>query len=233
MVAGLIEVCEKKKLDTSKVIFCDFFYCSGNASPLLWDDEVKRLSREKAIKDISFRNKKWGWRNFAFNTTYKDNKNCGKNFLNSSWGRVFGMSSAIRPNCNNCSYNYFVKKSDISLGDFWNSYAIPKEWKDNKGVSLVSVNSDKGLCFLKNIENYATLNKVDKNVINWIHSKNEVVDNSGQRKEFWDYYNEYGYRKLLDKYCKVTVRDIVSVSIIRNVLIKTRLIELIDKRKKS
>lgn len=228
-VAGVIGICKARHIDMSNAIFCDFFQCSGNASPLLWREEVNRLSANRQISDIYFRDKSNGWRNYSFKINYVDKTSFVADFLLSVWGRLFGLSYSSRENCMKCQFNGFHKKSDISIGDFWNSYAIPKIWKDNKGVSLVVVNTEKGQEAIESIEGYALLQHIEKNSVNWEKESREA--DSKRRSEFWSFYRQSGYENLLRKYCAITWKDKFLTLVVRNSLIKTKMIELLDKRK--
>ncbi|MBP2658715.1 MAG: dehydrogenase subunit, partial [Firmicutes bacterium] len=49
-----------------------------------------------------------------------------------------------RPSCYHCSFKTLARQSDITLADFWGIENILPSLDDDKGTSLILVNSDKG-----------------------------------------------------------------------------------------
>ena len=50
----------------------------------------------------------------------------------------------LRPSCYNCHSKSVERQSDITLADFWGIEHVCPEFFDDKGTSLVLVNSEKG-----------------------------------------------------------------------------------------
>ncbi|MFR2767102.1 MAG: Coenzyme F420 hydrogenase/dehydrogenase, beta subunit C-terminal domain [Thomasclavelia sp.] len=50
----------------------------------------------------------------------------------------------LRPSCYDCHSKSLHRNSDITLADFWGIKEVCSEMYDNKGTSLVFINSDKG-----------------------------------------------------------------------------------------
>jgi len=61
----------------------------------------------------------------------------------------------LRPSCYQCSFKEFKSGSDITLGDYWGIQNILPDFDDDKGISLVIVNTEKGRTL------YERLNKID------------------------------------------------------------------------
>ena len=58
--------------------------------------------------------------------------------------KVFLKDLCLRPSCYDCHSKSLHRNSDITLADFWGIKEICPEMYDNKGTSLVFINSDKG-----------------------------------------------------------------------------------------
>lgn len=56
-----------------------------------------------------------------------------------------------RPSCHACPAKQQRSGSDITLGDFWGIESLMPEIDDDKGVSAIIVNSDKGMQVLHNV----------------------------------------------------------------------------------
>ena len=60
----------------------------------------------------------------------------------------------MRESCSQCPYTNIKRVGDITVGDQW---GIPKDspYEDDKGLSLILINSDKGKQLFENIEKNA------------------------------------------------------------------------------
>lgn len=58
--------------------------------------------------------------------------------------RKIGYNECLRPSCYDCPAKSGKSQSDITLGDFWGIQEIHPEIDDDKGLSLVLINSEKG-----------------------------------------------------------------------------------------
>ena len=61
------------------------------------------------------------------------------------YSRMFYSNLMLRESCYSCPFTNFNRTSDISIADFWGWTKISDKFNDNKGVSLILVNSDKGI----------------------------------------------------------------------------------------
>lgn len=57
----------------------------------------------------------------------------------------------LRPSCAHCPNRSLKSDSDITIADFWNIEKINMEYDDDKGVSLILVNSDFGRSYLETL----------------------------------------------------------------------------------
>lgn len=130
--------------------------CHGVPSPLVWRKYLKEslftLKADKytsAIKitDINFRNKDNGWKSYHFTLTGLSGTKqikLDEPFNKNIFMRGFLQNLYLRPSCYKCPSKSFKSSSDITLGDFWGISNHLPEIDDDKGVSLLSINSKKG-----------------------------------------------------------------------------------------
>lgn len=57
--------------------------------------------------------------------------------------RGFLNNLYLRPSCYNCKSKNGVSHADLTIGDFWGVNTVIPKFDDDKGVSLVLVNSKK------------------------------------------------------------------------------------------
>lgn len=69
----------------------------------------------------------------------------------------------LRSSCGSCVFTNFNRPSDITIGDYWGWEKISKDFNDdNKGCSLLFINTIKGQILLNKISNNLFLLKSDK-----------------------------------------------------------------------
>lgn len=133
---------------------CDFI-CRGVNSPKVFLKYMDMLERQYGAKatEIKFKNKKWGWHNFSMRVNFAN----GKEYCKDRWHDLFFIGylqagNFTRPSCYNCHFKGFPQKADITLADFWGIERIDKSMDQDKGTSLVMINSDKGMSLFSTIK---------------------------------------------------------------------------------
>lgn len=104
------------------------------------------------IRSISFRDKRLGWKKFSFALTLAEATAEGKkNTVSLSyWHRenpyMLGFLSnlIIRRSCQHCMVKKGRSKSDITIADFWGIQRIRPEFDNDKGCSMVVLNTEIG-----------------------------------------------------------------------------------------
>ena len=130
------------------------FICRGVNSPkvfLSYMDMLERQYGSKAVK-IKFKAKKWGWHNFSMRVNFEN----GKEYCKDRWHDLYFIGylqsgNFARPSCYECQFKSFPKKADITLADFWGIEKIDQTMDQDKGTSLVMINSDKGQALFDSI----------------------------------------------------------------------------------
>lgn len=148
------------KKEYSNLITLDI-KCHGVPSPKVWQYYIQEKNGgkdTKSIINIEFRNKKFGWYDYQFKVksphiAYECNHNNDAYFIG------FLKHIYIRPSCYTCKYKNGSSYSDITLADFWNIKNVFPSIDDNKGISCIIINSDKGKQLLYNIKNNIRLNE--------------------------------------------------------------------------
>lgn len=121
------------------------FICLGVNSPQVYKQYLKYLENKYQSKVISvqFKNKDFGWNKFHTKIIF-ENKQIyyGQRYEDLFYKGFIGKRSLFfRESCYNCSFKDFPRFSDISLGDFW---GVKKKYDNDKGTSVVMLNSKKG-----------------------------------------------------------------------------------------
>lgn len=117
--------------------------CHGAPSPGVWRRYVREAEKEGRIEEIRFRDKSTGWRNYSvvFSTASGERRMPHRECL---YMRGFLRDLYLRPSCYECRFKCGKSGSDLTLGDLWGvERALPFP-DDDKGVSLVLVNTPAG-----------------------------------------------------------------------------------------
>lgn len=146
-IAGLKSIAEIKKLDKN-LLLCEIM-CDSVASPVLFEKFRNQVEKKynKEIKNINFRSKQNGAHTKSMEITFKDEEKIilplNKNNLYSEYMQIFGCGLSAPESCSNCQFEHTNERiSDFTIGDYWGRKEILED--DNKGISLMLVNSEKG-----------------------------------------------------------------------------------------
>jgi len=121
--------------------------CHGVPSPKVW--KLYKEYREKKIDSnltkMSFRSKKEeGWNRYHISMNFENQKEYTKLHNDDVYMKAFLKHLSLRESCTDCKFKKKNRISDITLADFWGIKNIKPELNDEKGTSLVIVNSGKG-----------------------------------------------------------------------------------------
>lgn len=131
-------------------LICVDFVCHGVPSPMAWKEYVKYRSQIDASgqlpEKINLRSKKSGWSRYRYSNLYEypDGNVYTALSGNDLYMKLFVGDYISRESCSNCQFKGYSRVSDITLGDFWGIWDIDPEMDDDKGTSLVLVQSEKG-----------------------------------------------------------------------------------------
>lgn len=124
-------------------LLCIDIVCHGVPSPKVWKGYLawqEKKNRSK-VKKVDFRNKKdFGWRNHIETLGLKN----GQTVNSKVFTTLFYGHSILRPCCYECPYKSVMHPGDITIADYWGIEKAAPEFDDNKGVSLVLINNEKG-----------------------------------------------------------------------------------------
>lgn len=117
--------------------------CHGVPGPYLWRDYLAYLEKKQGdrICWVNFRDKQeYGWT--AHHETFKFENGGG---VKVSFTDLFYKHIMFREACGKCHFANTRRPSDITLGDFWGWERFdPDINKDDKGLSLIFINTEKG-----------------------------------------------------------------------------------------
>jgi len=134
-------------------LFTMDFICRGMNSPKAfkaWLSEIEKQENSKVIK-VWFKYKEGGWKSSPQRTRLDFANGTYKVYEGDKNLYMYGYLTSnlyIRPCCGNCRFKGIPRRSDITFADFW---GIEKELDDDRGTSMVLINSQKGRIYFDKV----------------------------------------------------------------------------------
>lgn len=176
--------------------------CHGVPSPKIFEDYKLYLEKKfnSKIDKINFRYKnEKSTQNikidFKDGTSYLSNRKEGDYFC-----RLFIEDIILRDSCYDCRYKSFNRCGDITLADFWGyENGVAKDFGDNKGVSLVLINTQKGLNIFEKIKDDIEYMEIEeKDCYEYNCFCNFKIPE--KYKDFWNEYLKSGFESAISKF---------------------------------
>ena len=156
-VAGLNSFLSK----TYENLYTVDIICHGVPSPKVLKQYLREIQipTSETIKDINFRDKKYGW-SYKLNTKITTDK-ADYDFSSQTdiYMQAFLKNLSLRKSCGECPFAQLPRQGDITLGDFWGIWNYEQSLDDKQGTSIILINSNKGNELLKSIEGELLFNK--------------------------------------------------------------------------
>ena len=128
--------------------------CHGGPTPGSFKKYMDDVHKKKKVSYVGFRDKdvfKWEINSTGMTVKYQNGKEYRKSKGKDPFYRAFTRAFTVRPHCQTCNYAALPRQGDITLGDFWGVVRYNPDFNDDKGTSLILVNSEKGMSVMEKI----------------------------------------------------------------------------------
>ena len=179
--------------------------CHGVPSPMIWRDYLNDVCDKYQVSlpeltFVSFRSKQIGWRRFGMEIKTGNKQLVSEPLDQNIFLKGFLRDLYLRPSCHNCQFRNGKCHSDITIADYWGIWNHHPQMDDDKGTSLVLINTKKGL------ERFDTLpiQKVETTYNEAWGGKSPLehsVKETPYRQMFWVRYSTEGLA-VIDDICK-------------------------------
>ena len=210
--------------------------CHGVPSPGVWRKYLNEIGNKfqesradspfqnfvSVISGISFRNKTDnGWKKYNFVVWKKAvTSDIGQDVLLSEmhWKNPYinGFLSNVylRPSCYRCKCKNGVSHSDITIADYWGIHRLMPDFDDDKGVSLVLLNTSAGIDVFNRLDMEIRESTI-KDARRFNGGFNENTTPHPKRSKF---FREYPNSESLAE----TINRILHVSVVQKIYLKIR-----------
>lgn len=172
--------------------------CHGVPSPYIWRDYLNYIENKYGeVISVNFRDKvRFGWT--ANKASFKFRGNI--ELVSNEYTYLFYEHIMLRHSCGKCHYANLLRPSDITIGDFWGWEKVdPIINADDKGLSLVLINTVKGRILFDKIKNDLNCIRTDTN-----HCMQPNLEHPSevhpQRMNFERDYLLHGFNLIIKKY---------------------------------
>lgn len=202
-VAGLRSYLQRKGCKSAENLYCTDIVCHGVPSPLVWADYLAWESRKagSAPAEVLCRDKRrYGWKSHVVSIRFRN----GKEAHRKVFPRLFYSHRILRPACYKCPYKSTHHPGDITIADFWADEQALPGFRDNKGVSLVLVNSERGARYFDACRGRLDVREADlKDCMQ--KPLQGSYDAPADREQFWDQYRGKNFEWIAARYSDYSV----------------------------
>lgn len=190
-IAGLRNFLKSRETTTENLLTVDLV-CYGVPSPGVfraWVDCIEKAHKGKLIS-MQYRRTDalWGKGKEWYSL---DN---GQVLEGDYFTKLYFRNLIIRPSCESCRFCHAYRPGDVTLGDFWGINNTIPDFYDDRGVSLVMLNSEKGKTVFNQIQDRIIWKESDlpSAVAAQPRLQGIAVKPSIHRSAFWKKYYEKG-----------------------------------------
>lgn len=201
--------------------------CHGVPSPSLWKKYIEHREKKSASRTVrtAFRRKDDGWKLYSLAFAFENASEYRKILTKDKYMQLFLHDNCLRESCYQCHFTGDSHKSDLTLADFWGVENHISEMFDDRGTSLVIVQTDKGSEILESVRDRIRIKAADfasavKGNPSYFESKTRIALRSGFYRDLQSHGIGWMYRKYGRDSFKLRARHFIK----RCILLSARLI---------
>ena len=180
--------------------------CHGTPSVKVFEKYVREMEKtdNSALDLINFRDKTEGWSGYALLHRFGSGKSVSVHHNRSKYMRLFLSRICQNDSCVECRYRKLPRIADITLGDYWGISKYHPEMNDDKGTSVVLLNTEHGKALFESVADKVF--QCDSNVENAIAGNPCIVRSSTphpKRFEFFANLDKFSLDQLIKMYCPI------------------------------
>lgn len=179
--------------------------CHGVPSPKAWRLYLNAREKNAGTNVVSaeFRNKASGWQNFSMRICFAGQSEYRVSLKNDPYLRAFLKNAILRPSCHQCASKGAQRASDLTLADFWGVARCLPELDAYDGVSLVLVNTPKGIAWLNACSGNLVLKETgQEKALEANSAYRQSAAASPNRKAFFAALDTVSFDELSARYCR-------------------------------
>lgn len=177
--------------------------CHGVPSPKVFEKYKTYLEDRHSgkITKMTFRDKVKGWKSYWITTNFENKKLYTTPSGQNSYMIGFLKNIYLRPSCYECTFSTIPRIADITLADFWGVGVKYPELDDDKGTSLLLVNTPKGQELLESCKQQIFMSECElEHAIKHNPCIAGSVKPHPEREQFFKDLDNLSFDRLIKKY---------------------------------
>lgn len=177
--------------------------CHGTPSVKVFEKYVKEIEQKEqdSLQKIFFRDKGKGWNTYSLTHLFKSGKAISVRNTKSLFMSLMLNNICSNLSCANCHYRKLPRIADITLGDFWGIAKHLPKMDDNKGTSMVLLNTEHGKVLFTQVVSSIIL---IESKLEFAVTGNPCIVRSckphPKRNDFFEFLNQNSLEELAKKY---------------------------------
>ncbi|MGN0476754.1 MAG: polysaccharide pyruvyl transferase family protein [Ruminococcus sp.] len=197
---GALKLFLQKKGQSAENLTTIEVACHGAPTARVWDSYKEYMEKKygASIKSVNFRDKKYGWKAYSMCMQFENGRTYRKIMNADPYMQIFLSGYSVTDGCAGCLYKRNNRVSDISLGDLWGINICELSDVYKEGLSLVTVNTDKGTALLNRAKDEMKLVKLtaEQEITALSNLMGVCPDVSAEdKKSFISVLNQDGFKK--------------------------------------
>lgn len=184
------------------LITCDIL-CTSIPSPQFFSEYIGFIEKKASAKvqSINMKDKTIGWHKHqaGIRIGFSNGKSWFRTLETNLWNNIFISGLASRPSCFQCRFTNFNRSGDITIGDYWGIEKVHPECDDDRGVSLLLVNTPKGQELLRQIQPFIVCKESSTELCMQARLQSPVREPE-LRCQFWADHSMMSFQALCTKY---------------------------------
>lgn len=195
-----------------KNVYADLFtvdmVCHGTPSVKVFKKYVAEIEKENSALVLSsrFRDKRKGWELFSMTSSLRTASGStfkfSKTLREDKYMQVFLKNICLNTSCVSCHYGKLPRIADISLADYWGVWNYHPEMDDDKGTSVVLLNTVQGEKLFSSLADKVVQ---CESKLEYAIAGNPCIARSSKqhpkRAEFFANLDNYSLDELIKMYC--------------------------------
>ncbi len=196
-IKGLKSYLDFRKISQEKLVLARFI-CHGVPSNSFFTEYKHWEERRKKAKvtHIDFRPKTKGWRTSNLLMNFSNGKFLDELHNSNYYYYYFQHNYLLRSSCYKCKQIYEIC-GDFTIADFWGLNTFQPHNKENEGLSLVLVQTEKAIEILEDISKQCSiLEKLPQSAVDYIYKDTDWRKSCEEdRSSMIEQVQKYGYMK--------------------------------------
>lgn len=196
--------------DTQNLLLIDLV-CHGVPSPQVYKNFLAYLENlyDDKISKVNFRHKPNGWKSFGMKIDFASGSSYFKDLFEDPYLIGFLKNYFLNQSCYTCKYAKTNRPGDITIADFWGYRDNEEITDDDRGITLVITNTQKGLETYKEMaKDMVTTDKTMAEAVAGNASLDHPTFKNKRYDEFWQDHTTKDFAYLTEKYFTLRKRPV-------------------------